>query len=98
MITGKNAESYVRLMMYALNLKYRVDLLKIKQILRQCFLYYKSTFIGDIVSLHISQIYNLSTKIFVQRVPVERCPLVGHNSYPQSRLIRIFSRMWEGHG
>ena len=52
-ITGILTEPYVRLTVYALNLKYRVDLLKNKLILRQCFLYYKSTFIRDIVSLHI---------------------------------------------
>ena len=72
-------------------------MLSVKQILRQCFLCSKSTFIKDIVSQHISQKYNLSTKIFVQKVPVERCPL-GHDSYPPSRIIGIFSRMWGGHG
>ena len=30
-ITGKLTESYIRLMVYALNLKYRVDLLKISE-------------------------------------------------------------------
>ena len=42
--------------------------------------------------MHISQKYNLFTENFVQKVPVERCPHVGHDSYPPSRLIIIFSR------
>ena len=29
---------------------------------------------------------------FCAKVPVERCPQVGHDSYPPSRLRKIFSR------